>query len=191
MLTIRFSLVLNPKGKHYTALQAHLARTYEDTFFNEDAIYMERNSRDFRSRIVKIDHNTEAVCDFLQSHTTPTGIVKTVFYPKYTTPQHYARCRVSPESGYGGLFSVTFTTPEAARAFFDALPCAKGPSLGTNFTLACPYTILGHYLELEWAAKYGVEEGLVRVSVGMEDRQELLEQFQTALKAAEETAGAK
>ena len=32
------------------------------------------------------------------------------------------------------------------------MPFFKGPSLGTNFTLACPYTILGHYLELDWAA---------------------------------------
>jgi len=182
------SLILNPKGQHYAALKSHLGETFEDTFFNEDAVYMERNSRDFRSRIRKIDHNTEAVCDFLYSHVAPNGVVKNVFYPKYTTPQHYDRRRVSPESGFGGLFSLTFVTPEAARAFFDALPCAKGPSLGTNFTLACPYTILGHYLELEWAAKYGVEEGLVRVSVGMEDRQVLLNQFQIALKAAEQAS---
>ncbi len=29
---------------------------------------------------------------------------------------------------------------------------AKGPGFGTNFTLACPYTLLAHYTELEWAA---------------------------------------
>jgi cystathionine gamma-synthase len=32
-----------------------------------------------------------------------------------------------------------------------------------------PYTILAHFTELEWAAEFGVEEGLVRISVGMED----------------------
>jgi cystathionine gamma-synthase len=31
------------------------------------------------------------------------------------------------------------------QAFFDALDTHKGPSLGTNFTLACPYTLLAHY----------------------------------------------
>ncbi|TCD64636.1 hypothetical protein EIP91_003838 [Steccherinum ochraceum] len=188
------SLVLNPKGQHYAALKSQLAQSYEDSYFAEDAIFMERNSRDFRSRIRKIDQNTEAVCDFLSSHKAPqsatsSGIVKEIFYPKFTTPQHFSRCQTSDEAGYGGLFSITFVSPDAARAFFDALPCAKGPSLGTNFTLACPYTILGHYMELEWAAKYGVEEGLVRVSVGMEETSVLLEQFREALEAAKKVAG--
>ena len=37
---------------------------------------------------------------------------------------------------------------------------------GTNFLLAYPYTILAHFAELEWTAEFGVEEGLVRISVG-------------------------
>lgn len=57
--------------------------------------------------------------------------------------------------------------------------------MGTNFTLACPYTILAHFAELEWAEEFGVERGLVRVSVGMEERQKLLAAFEVAVKAAE------
>ena len=90
------------------------------------------------------------------------------------------------EGGYGGLFSLTFASKAASEAFFDALECFKGPSLGTNFTLACPYTILAHFGELDWAAGYGVEEGLVRVSIGMEDKEDLLKKFEVALRAAEE-----
>jgi cystathionine beta-lyase/cystathionine gamma-synthase len=37
----------------------------EDVYFDEDAIYMERNSRDFKRRIRIIDVNAEAACDFL------------------------------------------------------------------------------------------------------------------------------
>jgi len=44
----------------------------------------------------------------------------------------------------------------------------KGPSLGTNFTLVCPYTLLAHYCELDWAASFGVPGHLIRVSVGLE-----------------------
>ncbi|PSS30964.1 hypothetical protein PHLCEN_2v2489 [Hermanssonia centrifuga] len=175
------SLVLNPKGRYYTALKQYLVKNFEDSFFFEDAIYMERNSRDFRRRIPVIDGNTQAVCALLHSH---PETVKEVYYPTYTTPEHYNKCR-TPAGGFGGLFSATFHTIEASKAFFDALPFHKGPSLGTNFTLACPYTILGHYLELDWAAGYGVEAGLVRVSVGMEEREALLEGFANALKAAE------
>lgn len=46
--------------------------------------------------------------------------------------------------------SVTFPTKEDVTTFFDALETAKGPSLGTNFTLSSPYTLLAHYGELEW-----------------------------------------
>lgn len=158
---------------------------------------MERNSRDFQRRVKVIDINTEAVCDLLQSRSLVAGalspVIKEVFYPKYITPEHYDHCRIkaaAPEAGkgggFGGLFSLTFTSNTASEAFFDALPCYKGPSLGTNFTLACPFTILAHFTELDWAAQYGVEEGLVRVSVGMEDKELLLRSFETALKAAEE-----
>ncbi|KAK7048277.1 putative cystathionine gamma-synthase [Favolaschia claudopus] len=188
------SLSLNPQGRHYTALRAHMDAHYEDTYFDEDAIYMERNSRDFKKRIRVIDTNAEAVCDFLRSRSVaggaPSSAVKEVFYPKYITRQHYDRCRVKAEpgvqpGGYGGLFSVTFVSLAAAAAFFDNLACYKGPSLGTNFTLACPYTILAHYGEMDWAASFGVEKTVVRVSVGMEETESLLASFQAAIQAAE------
>jgi cystathionine gamma-synthase len=172
-----------------------LDQTYEDSYWGEDAIYMERNSRDFVQRVRVINRNAEAVCDLLHSHTTVANpIVKNVYYPKWETWSYYDICRIASPAGpdgreegnFGGLFSVTFTSTTAAEAFFDALPCAKGPSLGTNFTLACPYTILAHFLELEWAASHGVEEGLVRVSVGLEDQQVLLAWFSTSLRQAED-----
>ncbi|KAH7909622.1 pyridoxal phosphate-dependent transferase [Hygrophoropsis aurantiaca] len=185
-----YSLVLNPKGRHYTTLKAHMRTAYEDIFFSEDALFVERNSRDFAQRIKIIDANTHAVCSFLYSRSVsspnppPSPAVKQVFYPTYITPEHYNACRL-PEGGFGGLFSLTFTSLAASEAFFDALPCYKGPSLGTNFTLACPYTILAHFTELPWAAEYGVEEGLVRISVGMEGKELLLRDFEIALRAAE------
>ncbi|KAL4079644.1 pyridoxal phosphate-dependent transferase [Scleroderma citrinum] len=189
--TMGGSLVMNPQGRHYTALKQHMSANYEDIYFNEDALFMERNSRDFARRIHIIDINTQAICDFLRSrslagHATHREniAIKEVYYPKYTTPSNYAQCQLS-ESGYGGLFSLTFTSLVASQAFFDALSCYKGPSLGTNFTLACPYTILAHFQELEWAAGYGVEEGLVRISVGMEEREALMRCFEVALNAAE------
>jgi cystathionine gamma-synthase len=45
----------------------------------------------------------------------------------------------------------------------------KGPSLGTSFTLAWPFTLLAHYTELEWAESCGVSRNLIRISVGLED----------------------
>jgi len=45
--------------------------------------------------------------------------------------------------------------------------------------------VIAHFTELQWAAEYGVEEGLVRVSVGMEGREDLFGRFKIAIAAAE------
>ena len=172
-----------------------MATEYEDLYYPEDAVYMERNSRDYRARIKTVNDNAYDVCEYLFSRsiddaTTPAHgkAIKKVYYPRYSTPETYEQARRQPTSGkggYGGLFSLTFTSMAASKAFYDALGCAKGPSLGTSFTLASPYTILAHYYELDWAAGFGVEAGLVRISVGEEDGATLRSWFETSVRAAE------
>jgi cystathionine gamma-synthase len=189
-------MVLNPRGPQYAKLREHMLANYEDFYFNEDALFMERNSRDFRRRIVDINSRADQVCEFLLSRSVAggklDGAIKDVYYPKWQSREHYNKCLVKGtdgagfDGGFGGLLSLTFVSMAASQAFFDALPCHKGPSLGTNFTLACPYTILAHFAELPWAAEYGVESGLVRVSVGLEDQATLLRGFDAATTAAEQ-----
>ena len=79
---------------------------------------------------------------------------------------------------------MTFHEEARAKTFFDVLETAKGPSLGTNFTLTSPYVLLAHYQELDWARGFGVEPDLVRVSVGLEETEVLRTIFQEALEAA-------
>jgi cystathionine gamma-synthase len=175
------SAVLNPHGRLYHSLKQVLDTEYEDNYWAEDAVFMERNSRDFISRIERINLSSAAIAEKLDS----SPIVKRVYYPKHSpSRRHYDRCR-NPGGGYGGLLSVTFHKVEQAVAFFDALEVQKGPSLGTNFTLSCPYTILAHYGELEWAASLGVEADLIRVSFGLEDQQDLEDKVERALDAAQ------
>ena len=47
--------------------------------------------------------------------------------------------------------------------------------------LACPYTLLAHYHELDFAMSYNVQPNLLRITVGLEDLEELREKFSTAL----------
>ncbi|KAL7419765.1 Cystathionine gamma-synthase [Cryptotrichosporon argae] len=194
------SLILNPNGAHYADLKTALVADYEDNYFAEDAVYLERNSRDYRTRIRLINDNTAAVTEWLHARSladasTPAAgkAIKQVYYPRYSTPENFAACQRTPTlgaGGFGGLFSLTFTSMAASAAFFDALACAKGPSLGTSFTLACPYTIIAHYYELDWAAQYGVEAGLVRISIGQENYETVLQMMRRATEAAEAVAGA-
>ncbi|KAF1362412.1 cystathionine gamma-synthase-like protein [Lizonia empirigonia] len=174
-------LVLNPKAKNYKLLKQQWTEDYEDNHWAEDSIFLERNSRNFVSRIDRIGTNAEAICDILSAHPR----VKQVNYPKTSPTRHfYDKCR-NPNGGYGGLLSATFYTRADAIAFFDSLDTVKGPSLGTNFTLSSPYVILAHYGELDWCAKWGVEADLIRFSVGLEETSKLVDTFKRALNAME------
>jgi cystathionine gamma-synthase len=178
------SAIYNPRGRYYQALKKVADAEYEDNYWAEDIIFMERNSRHFVARIERINENAEAICDILRAH----PLVKTVYYPKYNPSRvFYDDCR-TPKGGYGGLLSFTFREIGQAVAFYDRIETAKGPSLGTNFTLTSPYVILAHFLELDWAAKFGVPRDLIRISVGLEDAEDLKARFVTALKAAEDAA---
>ncbi|TPX59811.1 hypothetical protein PhCBS80983_g02193 [Powellomyces hirtus] len=176
------SAVVSPTSARYAEISAAMKELYEDNLWSEDAVFLERNSRTFIQRIATINTNAEKLCDFLHAHSK----VHQVLYPKFVDPDLYhghARPSGSENNsyGYGGLFSLIMHTDADAHKLFDALAIAKGPSLGTNFTLACPYTILAHYGELEWAASYRVPAHLIRVSVGLEKSDDLVAVFETAL----------
>ncbi|KAI0381054.1 PLP-dependent transferase [Hypomontagnella monticulosa] len=173
------SMILNPNSRYYAALKAVMTAEFEDTYWAEDVIFMERNSRDFTSRIARVNANAEAICNVLLAH----PLVKKVYYPKHIDSRPNYEAAKLPGGGYGGLLSVTLKTKAHAMAFHDALETAKGPSLGTNFTLTSPYVLLAHYQELDWAASFGVDPSLLRISVGLEDN--LPAVFAKALEAAE------
>lgn len=176
------SAVLNPQSERFEQLRQIFSEQHVNTYFPEDVLVMEKNSADFEQRVVVASRNAERVAQMLRRHPT----VSQVFYPKGNPTQDiYDRYR-RPGKGYGYLLSIRFEQPEAAIAFHDALNVAKGPSLGTNFTLCCAYTLFAHFSELEWAAQYGVVEHLVRISVGIEDEAELDDLVQRALQAAAE-----
>ena len=176
------SVVLNCRGRRYAEIKDRLQTEYQDIYYPQDAIVMEKNSRDFSERIHKANENAIAVVELLRSHPL---VAKVCFPLGHESQSIYDRYR-REQGGYGFLLSVLFTKPQCAEVFHDALHTAKGPSLGTNFTLTCAYTLLAHYCELEWAADYGVDEHIVRISVGVEDKNALLAVVKDALKCVEE-----
>ena len=174
------SAVFNPGSRYYLDLKAAAQAGFEDMYWAEDVIFMERNSRDFASRVGRINTNAAAISDVLAA----SPLVRAVFYPKHGGGRaNYDACRL-PSGGYGGLLSVTFHAKRHAVAFYDAIETAKGPSLGTNFTLTSPYVLLAHYQELDWAASLDVDPDLIRISVGLEETHELENVFAKALAAA-------
>jgi len=176
------SLVLNGRRPDSAGIREALVAEYEDLLDSEDAMVLESNSRDCVERVRRINRTAERLCDALCTHPA----VERIDYPKYRSTETY-RAFQRPAgsegvSGYGGLFSILLHNPEKnAPRFFDALAVAKGPNLGTNFTLCCPYTILAHFNELDFVERYGISRYLLRVSVGLEDAELLIGRFLAAL----------
>ena len=142
-----------------------------------DAAVLAVASRDFGERMEVINKNAEELVGMLENHPA----VEHVYYPTRETPELYDQIR-RPHGGGGGLLSIVLK--DAARnapRFHDNLRVSKGPSFGTRFTLACPYSLLAHYPELDWAESCGVSRWLVRVGVGIET--DLIGRFEDALEA--------
>lgn len=139
--------------------------------FASDAEVLAGNIVGFEERMQVSNQNGEALADLLVSHPA----VDQVYYPKYTTPEFYNAIKRESvgEGGYGGLMSFVLKNRKKSPKFFDSLKMSKGPSLGTDFSLACPFTLLAHYDELTWAEGCGLDRNLIRISVGMEDQQAL------------------
>ncbi len=170
-------VVINPQRAAGRQLLDRLKTHYEDNLWPEDAVILEENSRDFKHRLARINRTAELVADQLNCHPA----IARLYYPKFIDREYYDAWKL-PTGGYGGVMSVVVREPEHnAAKFFDALPFNKGPSLGTNFTLACPYTILAHYHEMDFAEQCGISRYLIRISVGLEDADVLISRLHDAL----------
>ncbi|KAJ7168293.1 pyridoxal phosphate-dependent transferase [Mycena crocata] len=190
------AMMLNPTSRYYPEFKAHMETTYEDSLFDSEALVLEMNSREFVNRATAINRNSEILSDMLYARSMMGGseasIIQAVHYPKYRDRENFDACR-NPlaaqaglaETGYGNLLAVTFTSLPAAKAFLYALQCYKGNTLGTVYTLASAFSALSFPPEkMEWMEDHGVEESLVRVSVGMEETTSLLKCVSDALFAA-------
>ena len=172
------ALVINPDAPLAEPFRQQLNRVYEpEAFHPSDIIQLAEDSRSCRNRVEQINHNALAVCEYLKNHPA----VETVYYPAFTDKTMYDRVR-RPDGGYGGLFSFVLKDAEKyTEAFYDALEITKGPNLGTSFSLCCPFTLIAHYNELEWAESAGASRYLIRISVGTEPAAELVARLQRAL----------
>jgi cystathionine gamma-synthase len=173
------ALICNPKAPLYAELKPIVAAQHEELLWGEDALVLEAQARSFAERMQRHNENGLWLAERLRNHPA----VERVWYPKWECSEAYEAVR-RPKGGWGAL--ITFLPRDAkvrAPEIYDRLAVCKGPSLGTVFTLACPFTLLAHYTELEWAELCGVSRYLIRLSVGLEDREDLWQRLERAMAA--------
>jgi len=170
------SMVLNRHSRFYDRFKELLNVQYEDLLFGGDAQVLEINSRDFVERMKKINVTASLLIEFLQKH----QLVDKVNFPKHGEID----ILLKSGGGFGGMFSMVLKNPSVnSQKFYDSITVSKGPSLGNRFTLGCPYTMLAHYDELDWAESVGISRWLLRFSVGLEEPEDLIKRFGAALSS--------
>jgi len=116
--------------------------------------------------------------------------VARVHYPGLAEhPQHALAGRQM--SDFGGIVSFELADEAAARAFARAVQLwTVAESLGGPWSLLChPPTMTHASVEPEVRRRNGITDGLVRLSPGLEDPRDLIDDLDRALAAATRAAG--
>jgi cystathionine beta-lyase/cystathionine gamma-synthase len=148
-----------------------------------DAHLMLRGLRTLSLRMERHCSNAAQVASFLQEHPA----VAKVHYPGLPDhPQHDIASRLLQAGQYGGL--LAFELKEASRTavfrFMDHLQlCLHATSLGDVFTLVSYPPVSSHRtLTKAEIQNLGITEGCVRVSVGIEHVEDIIQDLDQALK---------
>ena len=121
--------------------------------------------------------NALAMATFLERH----DLVKAVYYPGLAShPQHQRAASLFRY--FGGLFSFELADSVDLWDFMNRFQViVKSSNLGDNRTLSIPVAQTIYYeMGPERRASMGIDESLIRISVGIEDTQDLIADLQSA-----------
>jgi cystathionine beta-lyase/cystathionine gamma-synthase len=145
-----------------------------------DSFLVSRGLKTLPVRMRAHDANGRAVASWLASHPK----VKSVFYPGLPShPGHALAARQM--SGFGGMISFDLGSIEAVKRFLDrVVVCALAESLGgVESLISHPASMTHASVEPEERLRRGITPGLVRVSVGIEDVEDILADLEHAFLA--------
>jgi cystathionine beta-lyase/cystathionine gamma-synthase len=144
-----------------------------------DSFLVLRGTKTLAVRMEAHDRNGRVIANFLTEH---PGVQK-VYYPGLAShPQHDLASR--QQRGFGGMVSFETGSLDNAKKVLEGVKlCTLGESLGGVETLIShPASMTHASVPDETRAKLGITDGLVRISVGIEDVEDILEDLDQALK---------
>ena len=146
------------------------------------ASLLERGLKTFALRSARMTGNAQAIAEQLRGHPR----VSRLSYPGLTDDPGHAVARRQMHDGFGGMMAFDVgQTQEDAKRFISALKVVcHAVSLGSTESLICiPYLTTLLYLPPERRTTFGVKPNTVRLSVGIEPVEQILEDLNQALNA--------
>lgn len=158
-------------------------RRFMGTIMSPFEAYMAvRGMKTLHLRFKKSCENARAVAEFLEDHPK----VEEVYYPGLqSSPYHDLARKLFGGQHYGGVlsFKIKTSTYQDTVAFLSRLKIIrKSPSLGATETMAVlPYKSVSAFIPEEARRKLGITENLVRLSLGLENTEDIVEDLAQAL----------
>jgi cystathionine gamma-lyase / homocysteine desulfhydrase len=145
----------------------------------QDSWLLIRGMKTLGIRMEETEKNTAAIVDFLQGHSK----VKKVFYPGLETHPNHAIAKKQVR-GFGGMVSFDLGSAENADKFLSKIHYfTLAESLGAVESLiSVPARMTHASIPVERRAELGITDGLVRISVGLEDVEDLIDDLNQALE---------
>ncbi|HMO79480.1 MAG TPA: cystathionine gamma-synthase [Pyrinomonadaceae bacterium] len=143
-----------------------------------DSFLVLRGTKTLAVRMEAHDANGRAVANFLAEHPK----VEKVYYPGLAShPQHELAKR--QQTGFGGMVAFETGSLENAKKVLENVKlCTLGESLGgVESLISHPATMTHASVPQEKRDKLGISDGLVRVSVGIEDVEDIIRDLDQAL----------
>jgi cystathionine beta-lyase/cystathionine gamma-synthase len=141
---------------------------------------------------LRMERHSETALDLAAWLTGQDGVER-VYYPGLPTDAGHAVAKRQLDV-FGGMLAFELSGGrEAGRAFLDAMRIAeRTASLGAVRTITThPPSTTHRQLDASALAASGIAPGLLRCSVGLEDVEDLREDFELGLDAARAAAGAR
>ena len=145
----------------------------------EDAHRIGLGAETLRLRITQTNANALALAQWLEAQPQ----VANIYYPGLASHPQHQRATELFGGRYGALLSFDLTDADDTYRILDALKIVVlSTHLADNRTLAIPVaSTIFFELGESGRAKMGISPGLVRLSVGIEDIQDLIADFSQAL----------
>ena len=130
-------------------------------------------------RMERHNSNAYAIANMLAEHPKVTA----VYYPGLESHRNHAIAKRQMTGGYGGMIGLDLKTVEAGKTFANNVRlCTLATSLGGVETILQHSASMTHSaIPREDRLKAGISDGLIRLSVGIEDVNDLMADIEQAL----------
>lgn len=146
-----------------------------------DSFLLARGIKTLPVRMDRSQENTQKIVEYLEKHEA----VKKVYYPGLESNEGY-ELQKRQATGSGACFSFTMNENYDSVAFCNALEIFDlAVSLGGVESLVChPASMTHESYSKDLQDEIGITDDLLRVAVGIEDVDDLIEDFERAFKKA-------